>query len=279
MEGSIKRLMKKWYLRLCHFKKKIRENDLSIYASAMAFFLLLSFIPTFLLIFSLLPFINVTAGDILDVMKRIFPQDLYDITEKMVAQIYARSAKKASFAGLFSLWSSGKGMMAFIQSLNKIHGRKEERGYIKLRLMASSYTLLMLLIFMISIYLKMFGSLLYRYVTSSVMDILSLEVLTQGKALFLFLFLFLLCLSCYTFLPSDKVSMKSQIPGAFLAVVLWFFFSFGFSFYVRRVQEFTAYGTFGGILLFLLWLYFCSFILLLGSLLNQEIVIIKKIKL
>lgn len=270
------RKMKEGYMRLRRLTKMIRDYDLSIYASSMAFFLLLSFIPTFLLLFSFLPFTEITAKDIVEILRKALPKDLYGSMEKVIEQVYVKSLGRASMAALFSFWSSGKGMMAFIRSLNKIHKVKEERSYLHLRLIASFYTLIILFVYVVSLYLNIFGDIFYQKLINLGMNKYGVVLyFVRGKSAAVFAFLILLCLCFYTFLPSINVGLKNAVPGAVLSVLLWTLFSYGFSFYVQKIQHFTVYGSFGSILLFLLWLYFCSFILLIGCIFNCEITNIK----
>ena len=72
----------------------------------------------------------------------------------------------------------------------------------------------------------------------------------------------------YTYIPNKKIIFKKQIPGAAFVAAAWGIFTFGFSLYIEYFSGFIAYGTLGTIILFLLWLYFCSYIMLMGAVIN-----------
>ena len=72
----------------------------------------------------------------------------------------------------------------------------------------------------------------------------------------------------YTYIPNTKISFKKQIPGAVFVATGWGSFTFGFSLYIEYFSSFSGYGTIGTVILFLLWLYFCSYIMLMGAVIN-----------
>ena len=62
------------------------------------------------------------------------------------------------------------------------------------------------------------------------------------------------------------------LPGALLALVLWIAISGGFSLYVAYISNYNGtYGSLAAIVVFVMWLYLSSYVLLIGALLNAEI--------
>jgi uncharacterized BrkB/YihY/UPF0761 family membrane protein len=61
-------------------------------------------------------------------------------------------------------------------------------------------------------------------------------------------------------------------PGSVLAVALWIVASAGFSFYISNFGSYGAiYGGIGGVLVFLMWLWFTNAAILLGAELDSEL--------
>ena len=61
-------------------------------------------------------------------------------------------------------------------------------------------------------------------------------------------------------------------PGGVLAVLLWVVASVGFGFYVANFGSYNAtYGTLGGVISFLVWIWISNLALLLGAELNAEL--------
>ena len=72
--------------------------------------------------------------------------------------------------------------------------------------------------------------------------------------------------------PNAKLrSLKSIFPGAVLAVVVWLIASAAFAFYVANFGSYNkTYGTLGGIIIFLVWMWITNVAILLGAEINAE---------
>ena len=82
-----------------------------------------------------------------------------------------------------------------------------------------------------------------------------------------FFFILLLCL--YTVAPNRHVSPWSALPGTLFSMCFWLLFSYAFSWYVGSADRYSfLYGSLGGIVVLLLWLYFSGIVLVMGAHLN-----------
>ena len=73
--------------------------------------------------------------------------------------------------------------------------------------------------------------------------------------------------------PNVKIPRFRWVtPGSVLALVLWVIASAGFAFYVGNFGSYDkTYGTLGGVITFLVWLWITNIALLLGAELNAEL--------
>ena len=79
-------------------------------------------------------------------------------------------------------------------------------------------------------------------------------------------------------MPNRKAGIFGQIPGALVAAVGWLLFSLLFALYVDRFSNYTSlYGGLSAIVVFMLWLYVCMYILLLGGEINLLVGRVKKL--
>jgi len=75
----------------------------------------------------------------------------------------------------------------------------------------------------------------------------------------------------YASLTSKKIKFRSAFPGALFTTVLWFIISKIFSLYFNEISNFpVVLGSAGGIFVFLIWIYWCSIIILVGAILNYR---------
>ena len=63
-----------------------------------------------------------------------------------------------------------------------------------------------------------------------------------------------------------------MVPGALLAVVLWVIASAGFALYVVNFSSYdSTYGSLGGVIVFLVWIWITNLAILLGLVLNAQL--------
>lgn len=254
---------------LKRFNRKLRHDDISAYASSIAFFLFLSLIPLLFLICFLIPYTPFTQADLMVACMRIVPKQMNPMMISLIGQIYDRPKGVLPVTILITIWSAGKGMLALMRALNRIHDTMEERGYFRLRILASFHTIVILLILIITFVLGVFGRTILMYLIEILPGI---QAKSEGLSLVSYVIMITVMIiafgGIYTYIPNKKLSFKKQIPGAVFAALVWNVFTYGFSLYVEYFSSFTAYGTLGTIVLFLFWLYFCSYIMLMGAVIN-----------
>ena len=74
----------------------------------------------------------------------------------------------------------------------------------------------------------------------------------------------------YSFAPNLKdLKWRGLLPGSIVAVALWLLISLGFSRYVHSAGTFSAtYGSLGGVIILLFWLFLTGIAILLGGEIN-----------
>ena len=171
--------------------------------------------------------------------------------------MYEKSAGILSLAALVTVWSAGKGVLALIRGLNSVNGVVEERNYFLLRLTASFYTVLVLV-------------MILAYIVRKIpQTALVFQMIGHFRFLVVWLILTVLLTLIYAYMPSRRRKIRYQIPGAAFAAVLWSVFSWGFSVYVDFYNGVNAYGSLSIIMLLMLWLYECIYIVMVGAYLNR----------
>ena len=261
--------VKKAYALIKRFNRKLRHDDLSAYASSIAFFLFLSLIPLLILICFLIPYTPFSEGDLMIACMKLVPKQVNPWIIGLISQIYAKPKGILPLTFLITVWSAGKGMLALMRALSRINDVLEERGYLQLRIVSSFYTIVILMILIITFVLGVFGSNILAWLIDALPGI---EVKTGLVSLVSYILMNVLVVvafsGIYTYIPNRKLTFRKQIPGAIFVATAWSIFTYGFSLYIEYFSGFTAYGTLGTVILFLLWLYFCCYIMLIGAVIN-----------
>ena len=243
--------MKKLYLLARNFSTEVTECHISAYASSAAFFMILSLIPMLIVICSILPYTPVTEADLMEAVARFMPQKLVPVAVSTVSEVYDKSPAILSISALVTMWSAGKGMLAIIRGLNAIHRSYARYNYIIQRIRASVYTVLMVLLILISLVVGVFGESIAEIFAERMPEITVLNILL------------------FTFIPNKKLDWKTQVVGALFVAVTWSGFSYAFSIYVRYFTGSSIYGSMTTVIFLMLWFYFAFYLLFLGALLSK----------
>ena len=249
--------------------RRFSEIHIGTYASSIAFFFFLSFIPIVIIATRLVPLFGMSEEVVVRIVTRIAPDVAVDLLEVVTREIMSLSRRVLPITFLLLAWAASQGTIAVVYGLNRVYGVKERRNYFEICLVSIVYTIAVLVLIASLIYLS-FGNTVSRYLNSLVPEIgvPGPAQTTWHSILFLLGGTFIFTL-VYTFIPAGKRKLLRQIPGAFFSAAAWLVFSFFFRIYVSGQNRFTSfYGSIGTIAILLFWLYCCFYILLLGGFVN-----------
>ncbi|MGR3485887.1 MAG: YihY/virulence factor BrkB family protein [Paracoccaceae bacterium] len=265
---------KGWRDILMRTKTEITVDHVSVVSAGVAFFGLLALFPAIAAVVSI-------AGLLLDPatmeqqiagVAAVLPQDAAAILTDQAAKVAANDTAAGwgvALGILLALYGAQKGMKTLIEGMNIAYDETEDRGFVKLYL--TSFALTLFLIFGLIVG---FG---FAIVAPAVAAALSLpgwiEALLTYAVWPLLAVLTVIGLAVlYRFGPSRSPAQWSWLtPGALVATALWIAGSIGFSIYVANFGTYNeSYGTLGGVIVLLTWLWLSAFIVLLGAELNSE---------
>lgn len=250
---------------------RFQEHRISAAAAHSAFFIVLSFIPCIILLFSLLQFTSIDRVEFIVMVQKIVPREMQTFFAGIIREAFSKTASTVSISALATVWSAGRGMMALTQGLQWIAGIRENRNYIELRLRAAFYTVILLLSIIVFLLLGVFGnSLLHLITVRFPLTTYVADMILKVKNIFLLLFAMVIFTLIFRFMPGNEMPLCQHIPGAAVCSVGWFVFSYAFSIYVDEFSGFSnMYGSLTTIILLMLWLYFGMYITLAGAEFNQ----------
>ncbi|WMC92432.1 YihY/virulence factor BrkB family protein [Kineothrix sp. MB12-C1] len=252
------------------FNRQTNRKNISAFASSTAFFLFLSLIPMLVLLCAIIPYTSITEAALMRFITEMTPDMVDSLVVSIIGDVYDQSAGVISIAAIATLWSAAKGMLALIRGLNEINDVDENRSYVVLRGIASFYTILMLLVVLLSLVVMVFGNALVAGVIRSIPQSKKVfDFLMHFRLLFSFSVMILGFTMIYAYIPNKKLRFTWQIPGAVFSAVVWNVFSWAFSIYVTRVNDFNTYGNLATIVIIMLWMYMCMYIIMIGAFINR----------
>lgn len=245
---------------------KIKHDDLPGYAAQSCYFMVLSFFPFVALLFSLIHFLPIDFETFIALINDVTPVYFKELVQNLFIELYESSSVTfTSISAVVTLWAAGRGFMSLMKGFNAIHGIKEDRNFFVLRAIASIQTLLFIVIILAMLVFVVFGNKLFTF-TSRYFPYISIiiEAIINIKWLFFPALLTLAFLFMFKFIPSRRLPLIRQLPGAVISAIGWYGFSIIYSIYVNHNTFSTMYGNIANLIFALVWLYSCMLILFFG---------------
>ena len=200
------------------------------------------------------------------------PESTKMIGEELHSLVTASSGSLSISAGValvLALWSASRGMSGLVNALNIAYDEKESRGFFKLNLVAIVLTVLMLIGG--TVVIALVG------VLPAALQLVGLEGSTKWLLLLLewplliAVVMFGLAM-LYRYAPDRHPPRWRWVsPGAVAATVLWLLGSVAFTVYVSHFNSYDkTYGSLGGVVVMLTWLYLSAFVALFGAVINAQ---------
>jgi membrane protein len=247
------------------FTRKLREDAVDSYSAQVSFFIIIAFIPFITLLLSLLQSVRVGHASLLTALLGFMPESLSEFVQSLFSTEIQPIAI-VSVSAVTCLWSASMATLALIKGLNSVFDAPKHRGIIWLRFVAVLYTLVFVVMLAFCVLLLIFGNTIYESIFHG-RGPASSDLMMEWKSVIAFLILAIFFTFSFQVLPlKTKVSLKHCAIGGSLASLGWVLFSFFFSLFVSYFGNYSAvYGSLAALVIFMLWLYFCMYIMFLGG--------------
>ena len=258
--------------------REFREDDLTDWAAALTYYGVLALFPALLALVSVLGLIGRSATQpLIDNLTRVAPGPAKDIVVTAVQNLQRSqvSAGVVFLVGLaVALWSASGYVAAFMRASNNIYDIEEGRPFWKKAPVRVGVTLVLGVLLVVSA----FAVLLTGELADQAGRLLGIgtSVVTVwdiAKWPVLLLVVSLMFAILYWAAPNVKQpGFRWFSPGGLLAVLVWVLASAVFAVYVANFASYNkTYGTLGGVIIFLVWLWISNIAVLLGAEFNAEL--------
>lgn len=254
-----------------HLCRSIARLRISLYAANACYFMVLGVFPALLLLLGLLRYTPLEVEWLGEMLAGVLPEALMEGAEELILLTYDNtSGAVLGFSAVTVLWSSGKGIYGVMTGLNAIYGVQEDRGYFRTRFISMVYTLIFLVVLILTLALHVFGTGLLGLLQRASHPFLRFLLDFIDFRFFLLLFLqTMIFTAMFMVLPNGRYRLWDSLPGALLASCGWLLFSNLFSIYVEHFAHMSnIYGSVYALALGMLWLYCCMSIVFYGGALN-----------
>ena len=255
---------------------EMNEDEVMDRAASLSYYFVFALFPTLLFLAALLGLLP-TAGlldRLVEYLGQVLPGDAYSIVLRTLSEIL-RGARGSllSIGVIAALWAASNGMASITNALNAAYDATDDRPWWKARLMAVGLTVVFAAFTLTALILLVLGPQIAEGLAKAVglgaVFEMTWKVLQWPVS-------FLMGLVgvglVYYLAPHVRQRWFWVTPGSVFAVLSWTVTSLGLRFYVGRFADYNAtYGSIGGVILLMLWLYLIGLILLIGAEINAEI--------
>lgn len=258
--------MKLW-LKFKNIFDSVFRRHTSLYVSSSCFYLIISFIPSILLLLSaasLYP--SIAEWGFL--IQEIVPSDLYPIFKDIVEVVnHHPTVGLISVSGLVTIWSASKGILSIRTGLDHVMESETDQPYIRRRLRAICSLLPLLLLGGGVLLFFVFGeSFITALVNTQTNFPKVLTRLLKYRFLYASAALFLILSIMYRIVPTNKHPFRDCLIGGVFTASAWQIVSGFFSIYVRSISSYRIhYGSLGVLFLGLIWLQISIHLILIGG--------------
>ncbi len=267
-----------WYF-LKFFTNQMMNEVVTLRASAVAFSFFLALVPSFIFLFTLIPYVPIENLDnqIMGMLDEYMPHEAFVTIESTVKDILSsRRTGLLSFGFLFTIYFATNGFYALLDAFNQEKGRP----FIQKWLVAFSLMLLLvfLLIIAVSVYLAS-EILIYQVMNTDYFMYAPNANLIQILQIVVVFGLVFIAVSILYFLgPSDAYRRPGLFsPGSIIASILMVLTSAGFAYYVENFSQYNKfYGSLGALIALMIWLYINAIVLIIGFEINESVKLAKR---
>ncbi len=260
--------------------KEVGEDHVSAFAGNLTYKTLFAIFPFFTFLLSLLGLFNATSlvNDMIDYLSGVMPGSATAFIKDQLLSITKSQAESAFTLGAIisialALWGVSGAFRSIMEAMNVMYEVEEDRPFWKVYglsiLMSLAVVILMVSAFGIVIFGGSIGGGLAAAIGLDSIFQTVWSIVQWPIVACIVLFTFALI---YFFAPAAKQKFTWISPGSVLAFVFWLVFSLLFSFYVGNFGSYSAtYGSLSSIIILMLYIYYSSFIMLIGAEMNQVI--------
>jgi membrane protein len=258
--------------------REFREDNLTDWAAALTYYGILSIFPALIVFVSVVGVVGAPLTEpLLDNVGAFAPGEAKDILTNAVEGL-ERSRGGAGIVAIVAvaaaLWAASGYVAAFMRAANIVWDVEEGRPVWKTLPLRVGITLALLVLLAASaLIVVVTGPIAER--AGDLIGVSDAVVTVWDVAkwpVLIFLVSLMLAILYYAAPNVRQPGFRWITPGSIVAVIVWVAASAGFALYVALFASYNkTYGSLGGVIVFLIWLWLSNAAVLLGAELNAEL--------
>lgn len=255
--------------------RKSNYIEINSKAAEISFYLLLFIFPFLIFTISTIVYIPIfTLNKSILIIKNIIPESAFNIIISIInSAIENKSLGFLISSFILTLWTSSRLIRTLIRWMNKSYNVKETRSFIKVSVISFIFTLSILVVIFSSTILLVFGKIIGYFIFNLIrLDSIFIYIWNVLRYIVGILTIIIIMINLYKYTPNKSLKIKDVIPGSIISTLVWLSISFFYSYYVNNFSNYEfIYGSIGGIIVLITWLYLSSWSILIGLEVNAQL--------
>lgn len=262
---------------LVYFIRGFTQVNLIDRAAAVAFNVFLALFPTILFLFTLIPYFPLqgVTTSVLEALHDILPPGTYDSVSSTINEIMSiEHGGLMSIGLLLAFYFSTSAVSSFFRGFNMGDNEYGQVSFMKQQIYSILVMLMFVALLLLSIVLMTLGQKLLPVLFTKIHLYKGITVFMINLVRWLIvIFALIIAMSLlYHFGNPHSKRFKLFTPGWLLFTGLFIVGTILFNFYISNISTYNLlYGSIGGLIIFVIWIYFNCILVLIGYELNKSI--------
>ena len=261
MKGYLKKLV-----------KVLKKPEMAILPSNIAFNIILAIIPLLTIVVLIASYFDISIDLVSNLVSSVMPRQVSNIIIEVISG--KGFDKSIGFFNFVAFIIASNGTYAIINTSNTLYHIKE-RDYLKDRISSIILLFIVIILFVFLLVVPIFGDSIIKLMSSA--KLLSnyaddaMIVFNIIKWPITILIIYLNIKLIYTIAPSKNIRSEETTYGAAFTTFCWILATLIFKFYLNHFARYDIiYGNLASIIIMMVWMYFLSYIFVLGMAINSS---------
>nr|WP_295604864.1 YihY/virulence factor BrkB family protein [uncultured Terrisporobacter sp.] len=275
MKQSLNNKYQKYNKKVRFIMEYSNYREINSKAAEISFYLLLSLFPFLIFTISLVVYTPlIKLSKYIFVLDKMLPNSIFKIVSALTqSAIDNRSFNFLILSFILAMYTMSRAVLCLIRGMNKSYNIRETRPYFEVLFISLVFVIMLLVLIFISMIFLVFGENLGSFLFNLIgLDQYFMYIWNLCRYIIGIVTVIIILMNLYRFTPNKKLTFKEVMPGAVVSTFCWIIASFCYSFYSSNFARYDIiYGSLGGIIVLMTWVYLSSWTILIGCEINARL--------
>ena len=275
MKQSLNNKYQKYNKKVRFIMEYSNYREINSKAAEISFYLLLSLFPFLIFTISLVVYTPlIKLSKYIFVLDKMLPSSILKIVSALTqSAIDNRSFNFLILSFILAMYTMSRAVLCLIRGMNKSYNIRETRPYFEVLFISLVFVIMLLVLIFISMIFLVFGENIGSFLFNLIgLDQYFMYIWNLCRYIIGIVTVIIILMNLYRFTPNKKLTFKEVMPGAVVSTFCWIIASFCYSFYSSNFARYDIiYGSLGGIIVLMTWVYLSSWTILIGCEINARL--------